>query len=47
MFVSIGIVIFVGIKNQDFSKQYQSSMDRISTIEEQLVQIHSTIDQNP
>lgn len=45
--LTIALGVFTGIKTKNLSKQYESSMDRITVVEEQLVQLHSTLDEIP
>ena len=44
---TIALGVFTGIKTKNLSKQYESSMDRITVVEEQLVQLHSTLEEIP
>ena len=37
--LTIALGVFTGIKTKNLSKQYESSMDRITVVEEQLVQL--------
>lgn len=45
--LTIALGVFTGIKTKKLSKQYESSMDRITVVEEQLVQLHSTLEEIP
>ena len=45
--VTIGLAIITGIKTIKITKQYESSMDRIHVIEEQLVELHTQVDEMP
>jgi hypothetical protein len=45
--LTIALGVFTGIKTKNLSKQYESSMDRITVVEEQLVQLHSTLEEIP
>ncbi|MBR4139376.1 MAG: hypothetical protein IKT88_05410 [Lachnospiraceae bacterium] len=45
--VTVGLAIITGIKTIKITKQYESSMDRIHVIEEQLVELHTQVDEMP